>query len=186
NVDYWFCDGSLMCVLTNLRRKKNISRASFDLTSIAQDVFNFSEKNSLNIAFIGAKPDEINTSIKNINSMYPRLNIAFYSHGFLSNQEKKNIVDQLNNLDIDILVVGMGTPKQEKEAIYYQNNVSNLKLVLTCGGFLTQTAIKPDYYHPLIKKTGLRWLQRAIMHSHVRKRLLVNYPLFIIRYLFNK
>ena len=77
----------------------------------------------------------------------------------------------------------MGTPIQEDFAIYCLQNSKFIKKAVTCGGFITQTAIKGDYYHPLIKKLGLRWLQRAYLHKHVRDRLFRVYPKFIFSYL---
>jgi hypothetical protein len=36
----------------------------------------------------------------------------------------------------------------------------------------------------MVKKTHLRWLQRALEYKHIRRRLLVNYPVNIMRYIF--
>lgn len=78
----------------------------------------------------------------------------------------------------------MGSPYQENFSISLKNSFGNsrLKLIITCGGFLTQTSIKTDYYHPIIKKTGLRWLQRMVMHKHVRDKVFSKYPSFILKY----
>ena len=78
----------------------------------------------------------------------------------------------------------MGTPIQDQFIIEAKDSCPNVKLMFTCGGFLTQTSIKSDYYHPLIKKFSLRWLQRMVMHKHVRQRVIKDYPKFLISYLY--
>lgn len=57
---------------------------------------------------------------------------------------------------IDILIIGMGSPYQEKFAVKIKKENINIPLTFTCGGFLTQTSIKADYYHPLVKKFGFK------------------------------
>jgi N-acetylglucosaminyldiphosphoundecaprenol N-acetyl-beta-D-mannosaminyltransferase len=79
----------------------------------------------------------------------------------------------------------MGTPYQEDFALLAKKFLKS-SFIITCGGFLTQTSIRPDYYSPLVKRLGLRWLQRAIYHKHVRRRLIVDYPKFMIRYIVGK
>jgi N-acetylglucosaminyldiphosphoundecaprenol N-acetyl-beta-D-mannosaminyltransferase len=77
----------------------------------------------------------------------------------------------------------MGTPAQEEFAVFLKTEgiVAN---IFTCGGFISQTAIRTYYYHKF-GKGKLRWLQRAIEFKHIRKRLLFDYPINIIRYIFD-
>ncbi len=186
DIDYWFVDGSLLCKLTNLKRNQKIERISFDYSSIAGDVFLGAQQREFNVALIGATKDEIIVAERNIKTRYPELNIVYSRDGYFKEEEYQQEVDIINKFNCHLLIVGTGTPIQEEFAIHCAQNSSSLKYIYTCGGFLTQTAMKSDYYHPFIKKTGLRWLQRALMHKHVRRRLIKYYPSFIIRYLLNR
>jgi exopolysaccharide biosynthesis WecB/TagA/CpsF family protein len=184
-VDYWFVDGMALCYLTNLRRKNKISRASFDLSSIAKDFLNFASKNASKIALIGSAENEIDVACENLVKLFPELNIVYSHHGYIKNKFEE-VYTEINKSGARYVLVGMGTPMQEEFAIGCKKHCPNLSLIFTCGGFITQTAMKPDYYHPLIKKLGLRWLQRAYLHKHVRKRLINDYPSFMLRYLINR
>ena len=184
-VDYWFVDGILLCYLTNLRREKKIIRASFDLSSVGSTFLKLAEDKSYKIAFVGGAETEINLACNNLKIQFPRLNIVYKHHGYIQKDFEK-VYTEINGSGANYLIVGMGTPMQEEFAIGCKKHCTSLSLIFTCGGFLTQTAMKPDYYHPIIKKLGLRWLQRAYLHKHVRSRLLKDYPRFIIRYLLNK
>lgn len=184
--DSIYADGSLLVLLHNLFNKNKIDRVSFDFSSIATDVLEYANNNSLNIALIGAKQNEIEGATKNLKKMYPNINFIYTRNGYFNNElDYEKCFSDLKQIDIDILIIGMGSPYQEKFAVRVKNEKINIGLVFTCGGFLTQTSIKTDYYHPLVKKFDLRWLQRAIMHKHVRSRLVKEYPLFVVKYIYN-
>lgn len=185
--DMFFADGKLLVMLHNLFHLNKINRVSFDFSSIAHDVLSYANNNRVNVAFIGAKEKELNLALLNIKKMYPNIHIAYSRNGYFeSNIDFIECVKNIKDSNIDILIVGMGSPYQEEFVVKIQKEkIKSLSLVITCGGFLTQTSIKADYYHPIIKKTGLRWLQRAFMHKHVRDRLMKDYPKFVIKYIYH-
>jgi N-acetylglucosaminyldiphosphoundecaprenol N-acetyl-beta-D-mannosaminyltransferase len=180
-----FVDGGLQVKLHNVFYKNKVNRASFDFSSLAHEFFEYLQKNGLKAAFIGAKTEELDRASDNLRLKYPGLRIV-YLHGgyFESPEDKTRSLEALKQAKPDAVVLGMGTPAQEEFALYLISR--GLKcLIITCGGFLTQTAKKADYYHPVIKKLRLRWLQRFIEFKHVRRRLLIDYPKNIIRYFFD-
>ncbi|EKF9699381.1 WecB/TagA/CpsF family glycosyltransferase [Vibrio cholerae] len=177
----FFIDGSSLVFLHNLFHLNKVDRVSFDYSSIAGDVFKFCTDNDLNVAIIGGSEIEIKNACNNIVSEYPKLKINYRRNGFFNNKiEVEDIV--FNVLKSDFIILGLGTPKQEDFSSYL-HSIYPGKIIFTCGGFITQTAIKNDYYFPIVKKLGLRWLQRAIMHKHVRRRLLYDYPIFFYKYI---
>tara|TARA_R110002094_G_scaffold2675_3_gene10491 strand:- start:1265 stop:1984 length:720 start_codon:yes stop_codon:yes gene_type:complete len=184
-VDSFFADGALLRTFHNLFYPSNkVERLSFDFSSIAHDVFNWCQDKNKKVALIGGEASEITVAVHNIKKLYPALNIAYSHDGYVKDKKIcKEVKNNVINSGAEVLICGMGTPLQEDFLLSLKNCQSSLKLGFTCGGFLTQTSIKPDYYHPLVKKTGLRWLQRMIMHTHVRNRVLKEYPKFLLLYL---
>jgi N-acetylglucosaminyldiphosphoundecaprenol N-acetyl-beta-D-mannosaminyltransferase len=179
-IDYFFSDGAMLCMFHRLFYYK-IKRASFDFSSIAHYFLHEITTKNLKVAIIGAKSEEIDLAINNLMSLYPKMNIVYSRDGYI--KDDTEFLRNLNRTCPEVIILGMGSPKQEEMAIYIKGLIENPTTIITCGGFLTQTAIKLDYYHPLIKKFGLRWLQRIMLHSHVRKRVLIDYPKFIFIYL---
>ena len=182
-VDYWFSDGALLCGLIGFRRRQTIQRASFDFSSVAKDVFRRCVTEQSRVAIVGGAPGEVDVAVQNIKLIFPGIDFVFSSHGYFDAAERESIVGALVKSRPDVIVVGMGTPAQEVFSIDCRRELVTPAKIFTCGGFVTQTATKPDYYHPFIKKTGLRWLQRAWEFPHVRKRLFKDYPSFFIKYL---
>ncbi|ELI9681860.1 WecB/TagA/CpsF family glycosyltransferase [Vibrio vulnificus] len=181
-IDHYYADGALLVFFHNILRKspKPVDRVSFDFSSVAGDVLAFADTNNKSVFFIGATSDELDAALFNLRTVYPSCNISGV-HGFMSPEQ---IISSIP--DSDIFIVGMGTPIQEEIAIQLKKKFPIGKKIYTCGGFVSQTAIKCDYYHPLVKKLGLRWLQRFVMHSHVRRRIAVDYPRFVIKYLLDR
>lgn len=179
-IDMLFSDGALLCFLHGLFYNK-IERASFDFSSVANFVFEESINTKARVAVIGATSFENDKAISILKNKYPLMNIVYSRDGYIEDRS-----ESLNRVELfrpDLIILGMGTPYQEDFAIYLKNNLEFNCLILTCGGFLSQTSIRDDYYLPIVKKLGLRWLQRAIMHKHVRKRLFNEYPKFVFRYI---
>ncbi|EHR8642243.1 TPA: WecB/TagA/CpsF family glycosyltransferase, partial [Escherichia coli] len=176
--DYWFADGLTLCIVTNLFREKSdiIKRGSFDFSSLAGICFDYLQTHSLSVAIIGGSNDEIHQACEYFSIRYPSLKICFKHHGYIDIDKCDHIINELKKSEVQALIVGMGTPKQEEFILKVEKHIISCKLFLTCGGFISQTASSGDYYHPLIKRLGLRWLQRAVLHKHVRRRLLLNYP----------
>lgn len=181
--NFIFSDGSLHTKLHNLFCENKIDRVSFDLSSIARDTLLRAQEQQLKVAFIGGKPEHADALPTKLLSLFPNLIISYCRDGYFNLQDdKQHCFTELVKCSPDIVIVGMGTPLQEKFLLECVERVESAKEFYTCGGFLEQTATKGDYYHPLVKKLGLRWLQRAIMHKHVRDRLIKDYPRFIVKY----
>ena len=179
-------DGSLLVLLHNLfYRETKVSRKSFDFSSIADDVFTFAKSSSKTVYLIGGSNSEVIKCSENILKLYPGLNIIGCNDGFfgVNPGDKLKLFSTLKELEPDYIIIGMGAPLQEELAIELKDFGVKFERLFTCGGFITQTSLRPDYYYPLVKKLGLRWLQRFIMHSHVRRRVLINYPVFIFKYI---
>ena len=185
SIDYFFSDGALLCTLTNLRRRKKIDRVSFDFTSIANEVFSFASSENKAVALIGGSKQEIADASEYILGRYPNLNLIYFRDGYFSQDEFQSVIHEIDKNNVDIVIAGMGTPLQDDFIASIKKQSKSVYLSFTCGGFLTQTSLKGDYYHPVIKKLGLRWLQRCFMHKHVRSRLLKDYPIFLLSYILN-
>lgn len=181
--DYIFADGISLVVIYNLFAEKSIERYSFDFTSIAPAVFRFCIERDLSIALVGGTSAEVEGAASLIESTFPGVSIKLATSGFFSTEAERNACfERLKSSGIEVLICGMGTPLQEYFVLGARDHVPTLKIGFTCGGFLSQIASRDQYHSPLMSKLHLRWLQRAIRHSYVRKRLLTDYPKFFLRF----
>ncbi|WP_282058819.1 WecB/TagA/CpsF family glycosyltransferase [Lentibacter algarum] len=177
--DYIFSDGILLTLLYNKRFNRRTNRVSFDFGGIAHDVFRHAEVQSLSLAIIGATEQENHVAVKRIKEKYRNLNVVHAISGYKS---RKLILEKLKLQPVDIIICGMGSPLQENFLIECKSILSNNFTGFTCGGFLTQTALSEKYYTDFVNKYHLRWLVRMVRHQHVRDKLFIDYPKFLIKW----
>jgi N-acetylglucosaminyldiphosphoundecaprenol N-acetyl-beta-D-mannosaminyltransferase len=94
-------------------------------------------------------------------------------------EEEKEFIKIIRALNIDIIWVGLSTPKQEKFMARYQP-ILHTKLMIGVGAaFLFHTGLIMDSPN-WVKQMGLQWLHRLLQEpARLWKRYLRNNPLFI-------
>ena len=83
-------DGILMCLFIRFFYRVKVTRRSFDMTTVAKDLFNRLQISQETIYFVGANQDEIENTVIQINQSYPQINIVGYRNGFFSTMSEKH------------------------------------------------------------------------------------------------
>lgn len=140
-------------------------------------------KENLNIYFLGGLEGVAEKAKENLQAKYPNINIVgVYSppFGFENNQfELDKIITDINKKNVDILFVGVGSPKQE---IWAYNNLDKLNTgpVLCVGAAFDFAAGTINRAPNFISKMGLEWFWRLIKEpKRMWKRYLVKDPKFL-------
>lgn len=185
--DRIFVDGSILVGAIKVLYRKKLKRRSFDMTSVAPLLFDYSLKNSKSIYIVGAKEEEIETTINILRCNYPKLNIIGYRNGYFDCQEEKEEeYKKINSINPDFLIVGMGIIHQERFLVDIKNRGFR-GIGFTCGGFISQTAKGEntiDFYPEWVDKYNVRFLYRMYKEKHTRKRYLkasILFPLSFIK-----
>lgn len=172
-MNHVYADGILLCKLLKLKGKK-VQRLSFDGNSIAPAVFQYCSEKNKKIALIGGNLTEILNATEKIKNQYD-LNIDYIRNGYFNNRiELLTSQDEIINKNIDVVIIGMGSPLQEQYLIDLKNK--GFKGVgFTCGGYITQIASKNlEYYPKFVNKFNLRAFYRLYKEP---KRLFSRYTL---------
>ena len=110
---------------------------------------------------------------------YPRLKIEKTINGYFREDNHIDIAQEVLGIKPDLIIVGLGTPKQERFAILLKS-MGFQGSIYTCGAFITQTAIMGVKYYPtIINNLHLRWFYRIIKEKKLLKRYILLYPLSI-------
>ena len=176
-------DGGILVFMLNLFGFK-CRRNSFDMTSLAPEVFSDAINNNKSIYFIGTKPKLIDLAIKNIQMQFPKLKICGYSDGYINQEKHLLVFDIINALKADYVICGMGTPLQEQFLIDLQKS-GWAGRGYTCGGFLHQTANGIQYYPSWVNTLGLRAFFRMYDEPKLIRRYFIDYPHAIIIILYD-
>ncbi|MEZ5083688.1 MAG: WecB/TagA/CpsF family glycosyltransferase [Bacteroidales bacterium] len=116
------------------------------------------------IFLFGAAPGVADIAMEKINNKTGRKTVvgAFSpSFGFEKDEEEcKKIVDMLNASPANVLVVGVGAPKQEKWIYKYKDQLKNIKIYLAIGATIDFEAEKVKRAPLIMQKLALEWLYR--------------------------
>ncbi len=78
--------------------------------------------------------------------------------------ECKAIIERINNSVANVLVVGLGTPKQEKWIYRYKSKLPAIDIFMGVGATLDFIAGKQRRAPVFLQKVGLEWAFRLIQH----------------------
>lgn len=176
SIDNILVDGQLLVFVLSALRVASLQRKSFDMTSLAQDVFSSAVQRKDTVFLVGTKPSVINLAVNNIIDRFPGLDVSGFHHGYLDNQEElSGVIAEIVAKSPKIVVVGMGTPRQEQFLVSLREAGWN-GTGYTCGGFFHQTATDIDYYPSWANKLNLRWLYRIYDEPKLANRYFLQYP----------
>ncbi|PJA30408.1 MAG: glycosyltransferase [candidate division Zixibacteria bacterium CG_4_9_14_3_um_filter_46_8] len=130
------------------------------------------------IYFLGAKEEVVTEMVKRLKREHRDLNITGYHHGYFTSENDREIIEDIRSKCPDILLVAMGTPKQE---VWIDDHFEelNVPVVMGVGGsfdvFAGLTKETPDYL-----RCGFEWLYRLAQDpKRLWKRYITTNPKFV-------
>ncbi|MDR0536602.1 MAG: WecB/TagA/CpsF family glycosyltransferase [Tannerellaceae bacterium] len=183
--DYVVCDSQIIHFISYLLRDpiaETIAGSDF-LSS-----FYYYHKNNPNMKmfFLGAAEGVARTAMKIINKKVGR-DIVVGAHspsfGFEKNEDEcSNIVNIINSSDANVLIVGVGSPKQEKWIVKYKDQLPGIKIFMGLGATIDFEANAIPRSPRIFRRLGLEWLHRLCMNpKKLWRRYLINdLPFFVL------
>jgi len=141
------------------------------------------QKTGITLYLLGGEPGVAEEAARVLTTRYPGLNVVGTHHGHYDHDGPENdaVIAEINALHPDILLVGFGTPLQEK---WIDRHFERLQVpVVWAVGALVDfvTGKKPRAPRWMLDH-GLEWLYRLWMEpGRLWKRYVVGNPLFIWR-----
>ena len=166
--DYITSDGISPLMINDFVGRPKSLRLSFDMSSMASPIFLDMIKHDKSLYVLGAKRDEISSSIRTIQSFFPKLKIAGYHHGYIKNQEDV-IIKQIIESEAKVCIIGMGAPLQDEMAVRLKR-AGYIGSVYTCGGFIHQTTGKIHSFPEWTNKYNVRFFYRWFHEKGVFSR----------------
>ena len=139
------------------------------------------EVENLKIGFLGGRPEILERVVARAKEDFPRLDIAFQqSPPFrqLTDEEKKETRQAINDSKVQILFVGLGCPKQERWMAENRDHVDAVTIGVGAAFDLYAGNIREA--PPMISRLGLEWMFRLVQEPRrlFSRDLLVN-PRFV-------
>lgn len=136
----------------------------------------------INVFLLGAMPGVADRAKVSIMQKWPNVNIV----GTLSpefgfdkdDQQSRQICENVNATNADLLVIGLGAPKQELWIMNYAQQL-NCKAALCVGATIDFLAGEKPRAPVWMRKTGLEWLHRLLSEpKRLAKRYMVDALIF--------
>lgn len=136
------------------------------------------------LVFIGAAPGVAARAAELLGARFPGLSVPIISDGFLDAKKAEGLADRLRSLRGAIVLVGMGSPRQELWAWQHLARVPNVT-VLTVGGLFDFYADRIPRAPRWLRSLGLEWTFRMAQEPRrLARRYLLGNPLFVARVLY--
>lgn len=182
-----FADGSILVSAIKMVYGQNVTRRSFDMTSMAPELLNYAEANGKSIYIVASKQEQVEKAVDIFKERYPRLILAGYRNGYFASEEEMNIeVKKIAEINPDFVIVGMGILMQERFLLKVKE-AGYKGIGFTCGGFIHQTAKNEiDYYPAWVNRMNVRFIYRMYKEPHTRKRYLQAALVFPARFIYER
>lgn len=158
---------------SNSKLKQRV--AGYDLV---QDLFYEMAQLNKTVYFLGGAPNVAKCAAKKMKAKHSNLKIIGVHDGYFDTNEEKLIINEIQNLKPDLILVGLGVPKQEKW-IYDNKAKLNAKVCIGVGGSFDGMAGKVKRAPKIFQNLGLEWFYRLIKQPTRIKRMM-KLPLFVI------
>lgn len=152
--------------------------AGYDLV---QNLFSEMPKLNKTVYFLGGGSETVKLAEKKMANKYKGLKIVGTHDGYFDEEEQIILIEQINKLKPDLLLVGLGAPKQEKW-IYNNKDKLNVKVCIGVGGSFDGMAGKVKRAPKIFRRLGLEWFYRLISQPTRIKRML-QLPIFVFKIL---
>lgn len=178
NADLVVPDGIGIVLASRLNKTKIKSRlAGYDLV---QTIFSMSNKYDFSVYFLGSTDEIVSLARDKMQKKYDRLKIIGVNNGFFD--DELSVIRKINLLKPDVLLVGLGSPKQEKFISKYKN-VIDASVFIGIGGSFDVMSGKLKRAPRFFINLNLEWLYRFITQPKRFFRLLA-LPKFLFKVLF--
>lgn len=178
NIDRFTLDGIAMVTILNLFGFKS-KRLSPDFSSYFLPLFSQANVLKMKTSFVGGSHKEIQVFQKIITDRFNQLQIIDSIDGYFKKEKSYEIAEQVIRSRAELVIIGMGTPKQEEFAVLLKE-LGFSGSIYTCGAFISQTAMSGLHFYPrIIDKLQLRWAFRIFKERNHLKRYFFYYPLSI-------
>jgi N-acetylglucosaminyldiphosphoundecaprenol N-acetyl-beta-D-mannosaminyltransferase len=147
------------------------------------DLAGLCEAAGLSVYLLGSEPGYASEAAARLARRHPRLLVAGTHHGYfdVGSPHDDRVVEDINARRPDIVLAGMGTPKQE---LWVHRNAPRLQagVVWTVGALFDYVSGRTPRAPAWLAENGLEWIFRlAIEPQRMWRRYLLGNPVFVSR-----
>jgi len=151
-------------------------------TDLIPDIIKMAVSLKKKIYFLGGRRDIAYKAKLKLEEEYEHINIVGSFHGYFTPEEEAFIKEDINRLEVDVLIVGMGVPTQELWVSKVKPELKTVKLIIGGGAvidFMSGTIPRAPVW---IRNNNLEWVYRLYLEP---KRMWRRYTIGNIIYFYH-
>lgn len=164
---------------STVRLRERVS--GFDLT---QSLFKEIKGKGYGVYLFGGAPGVASAAAKRMTKLYEGLSIVGTRNGYFNSKDEKKIIEDIKKAKPSVLLVGLGSPKQEKW-IYDNMRFTGASVCIGVGGSFDVMSGSIKRAPVFFRKLGIEWFYRLITQPKRIFRML-KIPKFVFTILSNK
>ncbi len=138
------------------------------------------------IGLIGSRSDIIEKAAGNFRYHAPWHDFIIISDGYFDKSASKDVVAEIERQKLDILIVGMGTPLQEKWVADHIRP-QHARLVLTVGALFDFVSGTVPRAPKMVRTLRLEWIYRLVQEpSRLWRRYVIGVPIFLFQIMWHR
>jgi N-acetylglucosaminyldiphosphoundecaprenol N-acetyl-beta-D-mannosaminyltransferase len=146
-------------------------------TDLFHNVAREAQSRGASFYFLGGTPDVVRRTVQAVQKQYPKLTICGFRHGYFSDDECQNLIDEINNASPDVLWIGMGVPREQVFSLRHRHQLTRVGIIKTSGGLFDFLSKKNRRAPAWMQRAGLEWLFRlALEPRRLLRRYMVTNP----------
>lgn len=133
----------------------------------------------IRVCLVGSRPEVVTRAAAVLEARYPCIQVVNVHDGFFDATEGERLIDTLARIDPDLVLVGMGNPRQELWAI---NAATRVAATFLCvGAFLDFTSGSIQRAPGMVRRLRGEWLYRLAQEPRrLGGRYLIGGPRFMV------
>lgn len=152
---------------------------------LAERILETANNLSKKIAIFGSEKEVLEKTVNKFMNIYPKINIVKAVDGYQGEEKFEEIATTISQTKPDLILVALGTPKQE----IWINKYSEMfpkSIMIGIGGSLDVWSGKKRRAPEWVRNMSLEWLFRAINKPQRILRILRSLPCFVFAVIKNK
>ena len=151
---------------------------------LLMDLFDNIKDTGHSVYFLGAAPGVAETAAAKMRGKFPGLIICGCHHGYFDDADDDAIIAEINDVGSDIVLVGLGFPRQEKWIFRHKSRI-NAKILMGVGGSFDILSGRLRRAPKIFQQLGLEWLYRLLRQPSRLPRQMV-FVKFVILVVYRK
>lgn len=134
----------------------------------------------LKIYLLGARTEVVSRVAERLNRQWPRHEVVGFHHGFLDDDSERGLTDRISRAHPDLVLVGMGNPRQERWVARHVPDVSPCAMAIGAWfDFYSQTIPRAPQW---VRSMRAEWVYRLWREPRrLAGRYLVGNGVFLTR-----